>query len=37
MLPTTMAGFDAASGLFAFQTTERDAVCFSHEFVVTLK
>jgi hypothetical protein len=38
-LANTMAGFDAASGLFAFQitATEKDTVCFSHEFVVAVK
>jgi len=38
-LPNTMAGFDATSGLFAFEitVTEKDTVCFAHDFVVKLK
>ena len=38
-LVNTMAGFDPKTGLFAFSNDaeEKNTVCFSHAFVVTLK
>ena len=38
-LSNTMAGYDAKSGELAFSITARqgDQICFSHDFVVTLK
>jgi len=38
-IANTMAGYDATTGAFAFSVTAEEAggVCFSHDFVVTLK
>lgn len=38
-IANTMAGYDVTTGAFAFSITAEEAgsVCFSHEFVVTLK
>ena len=38
-LANTMAGYDAKTGELAFSITAQqcDAICFSHDFVVTLK